>query len=93
MTKIIVEPKNSLLKQYTKLFSIDNVNIEFEDDAISAIAELALEQNTGARGLRSIMEGFMMNIMYTVPSRDDIDTIIITRETVINRAEPKYIYK
>ena len=93
LTKIIVEPKNSLLKQYTKLFSIDNVNIEFEDDAISAIAELALEQNTGARGLRSIMEGFMMNIMYTVPSRDDIDTIIITRETVINRAEPKYIYK
>jgi ATP-dependent Clp protease ATP-binding subunit ClpX len=93
LTKIIVEPKNSLIKQYTKLFEIDNVKIEFEDDAIGAIAELALEQNTGARGLRSIMEGFMMNIMYTVPSRDDIDTIIITRETVINKSEPKYIYK
>ena len=93
LTKIIVEPKNSLIKQYTKLFEIDNVKIEFEDDAIGAIAELALEQNTGARGLRSIMEGFMMNIMYTVPSRDDIDTIIITRDTVINKSEPKYIYK
>ena len=93
LTKIIVEPKNSLIKQYTKLFEIDNVKIEFEDDAIGAIAELALEQNTGARGLRSIMEGFMMNIMYTVPSRNDIDTIIITRETVINKSEPKYIYK
>ena len=93
LTKIIVEPKNSLLKQYTKLFSIDGVNIEFEDDAIAAIAELALEQNTGARGLRSITEAFMMNIMYTVPSRSDIDTIIITRDTVINKAEPKYITK
>ena len=93
LTKIIVEPKNSLIKQYTKLFEIDNVKIEFENDAIGAIAELALEQNTGARGLRSIMEGFMMNIMYTVPSRDDIDTIIITRDTVINKSEPKYLYK
>ncbi len=93
LTKIITEPRNSLLKQYTKLFAIDNVNIEFEEDAISAIAELALEQNTGARGLRSIMEGFMMNIMYTVPSRDDIETIIITRDTVINKSEPKYILK
>ena len=93
LKKIIVEPKNSLLKQYTKLFSIDNVKIEFEDDAISAIAELALEQNTGARGLRSIMEGFMMNIMYSVPSRDDIESIVITRDTVINKSEPKYILK
>ena len=93
LVKIISEPKNSLLKQYTKLFSIDDVKIEFESDAIEAIAELALEQNTGARGLRSIMEGFMMNIMYTAPSRDDIETIVITRDTVTNRAEPKYIYK
>ena len=93
LVKIISEPKNSLLKQYTKLFSIDDVKIEFESDAIEAIAELALEQNTGARGLRSIMEGFMMNIMYSIPSRNDIDTIIITRDTVINKSEPKYIQK
>lgn len=93
LTRIITEPKNSLLKQYTKLFSIDNVDIEFEKEAISAIAELAIKQNTGARGLRSIMESFMMNLMYSVPSRDDVQKIIITRETVLNKAEPKYILK
>ena len=93
LTRIITEPKNSLLKQYIKLFAIDNVAIEFEDDAIGAIAELAIEQNTGARGLRSIMEGFMMNIMYSVPSRTDIEKIIITRDTVINKAKPKYVLK
>ena len=93
LSRIITEPKNSLLKQYIKLFSIDNVEIEFEDDAIGAIAELAIEQNTGARGLRSIMEGFMMNLMFTVPSRNDISKIIITRDTVINKSEPKYVLK
>ena len=93
LTRIIREPKNSLLKQYIKLFDMDNVEIEFEDDAINAIAELAIERNTGARGLRSIMEGFLMPLMYTIPSRDDISKIIITRETVINKAEPKYILK
>ena len=93
LKKIIIEPKNSLLKQYSKLFSIDGVKIEFGDDAIGAIAELAIEQNTGARGLRSIMEGFMMPIMYSVPSRSDVERIIITKETVINKSEPKYILK
>ena len=93
LTRIIKEPKNSLLKQYIKLFGIDNVEIEFEDDAIGAIAELAIEQNTGARGLRSIMEGFLMPLMYSVPSRNDISKIIITRETVTNKADPKYILK
>ncbi len=93
LRRIITEPKNSLIKQYTKLFAIDNVEIEFDDDAISAIAELAIEHNTGARGLRSIMEGFMMNIMYSVPSRDDIQKIIITKETVLNKEEPQYVLK
>ena len=93
LKRIITEPRNSLLKQYIKLLSIDNVVLEFEDDAISAIAELAIEQNTGARGLRSIMEGFMMQLMYTIPSRDDVQKIIITRNTVIDKSEPKYILK
>ena len=93
LTKIIKEPKNSLLKQYVKLFEIDNVEIEFEEEAIGAIAELAIEQNTGARGLRSIMESFLMPLMYSIPSRDDVQKIIITRETVINKSEPKYILK
>ena len=93
LTKIITEPRNSLLKQYSKLFAIDNVDIEFDNEAIEAIAELAIEQSTGARGLRSIIESFMTNIMFTVPSRDDIKKIIITKETVINKAEPQYILK
>ncbi len=93
LTRIITEPRNSLIKQYTKLFEIDNVEIEFENEAIEKIAELAIEQNTGARGLRSIMESFMQNIMFTVPSRDDISKIIITKETVTNKSEPKYILK
>lgn len=93
LSRIIVEPKNSLMKQYVKLFSIDNVELEFEDDAISAIAELAIEQNTGARGLRSIIEGFMMDIMYKVPSADDIRKVIITKDTVLYKSEPKYILK
>ena len=93
LVRIITEPRNSLLKQYIKLFSIDGVELEFEEDALCAVAELAIEQNTGARGLRSIMEGFMMQMMYSIPSRDDIAKIVITRETVINKAEPKYILK
>ena len=93
LVRIISEPRNSLLKQYIKLFSIDGVELEFEEDALGAVAELAIEQNTGARGLRSIMEGFMMQMMYSIPSRDDIAKIVITRETVINKAEPKYILK
>lgn len=93
LIRIISEPRNSLLKQYIKLFSIDNVEIEFEDEAIGAIAELAIKQGTGARGLRSIIESFMTDIMFTVPSRNDIEKIIITKDTVINKTEPKYILK
>ena len=93
LIRIISEPRNSLLKQYIKLFSIDNVEIEFEDEAIGAIAELAIKQSTGARGLRSIIESFMTDIMFTVPSRNDIEKIIITKDTVINKTEPKYILK
>ena len=68
-------------------------NNNFEKEALEAIAKQAIERNTGARGLRSIMEGLMMSIMYEVPSRDDIEKIIITKETVLNKAEPKYILK
>ena len=93
LTRIITEPRNSLIKQYTKLFAIDNVEIEFEQDAIEAIAELAIEQNTGARGLRSIIENFMTNIMFTVPSRDDVKKIIITKDTVLKNSEPEFILK
>lgn len=93
LVRIIKEPKNSLLKQYVKLFEMDGVKLTFEDDAIRAIAELALERKTGARGLRAITEKLMMNIMYEVPSRDDISKIIISEDCVKNAAEPKLIKK
>lgn len=93
LVRIIKEPKNSLIKQYEYLFSMDKVKLTFDDDAIEAIAELALERNTGARGLRSIMEGIMTDIMYDIPSRDDISEVHITADCVKNHAEPTYIKK
>ena len=93
LVRIIREPKNSLIKQYTKLFEIDGVKITFEDDALRAIAHLAIERNTGARGLRSIMETMMQQTMFEVPSRDDIAEVIVTEDTVKNNTQPRYILK
>ncbi len=80
--KILTEPKNSLVKQYKKIFELDNVELEFEDGAMNAIAEKAQEENTGARGLRSIMENFLMDLMFKVPSDITIEKVIISAETV-----------
>ena len=91
LVRIINEPKNALLKQYKKLFSMDNVELEIEDDAIVRIAEKAIERKTGARGLRSIMEDLMTDIMFEIPSRDDIRKCIITRSTVDDRTEPALV--
>ena len=93
LVRIIREPKNSLVKQYTRLFDMDGVKITFEDDALRAIAHLAIERNTGARGLRSIMESLMLQTMYEVPSREDIAEVIFTAEAVTNNAPPKYLLK
>lgn len=90
---IITEPKNALIKQYEKLFAMDNVQLEITQDAVEAIAEKALERKTGARGLRGIMEKTMTNIMYELPSRDDIGKCIITRDTIDNGNEPMLIGK
>ncbi len=92
LVRIIKEPKNSLVKQYTKLFSMDGVKLEFTDDALAAIAKLALDRNTGARGLRAITEGLMTDIMYEIPSRADIDTVVITEDTV-GGGKPEYRLK
>ena len=89
--KILVEPKNSLVKQYKKLFEIDNVELVFEDDAISAIVDKAIERKTGARGLRSIIEEIMRDIMFEIPSNPKIEKCIITRATVIDNAGPETI--
>ncbi len=82
LVRILKEPKNALIKQYQKLFDMDDVELTFEEEAIEAIAEQAFEKKTGARGLRSIMESIMMDIMYEIPSDDSIETCIITKEAV-----------
>ena len=82
LIRILKEPKNSLIKQYKKLFEIDGVELEFEDDAVEAIAEKSLARKTGARGLRAIMEDTMMDLMYQIPSDESIVKCTITKETV-----------
>lgn len=87
---ILTKPKNALVKQYMALFDFDGVKLEFENDAVVAIAKKAIERNTGARGLRAIIEETMADIMFEVPSDEDIDTVIITKECV-NGGEPRII--
>ena len=91
LKKIVVEPKNALVKQYKKLLEIDGVELEFNDDAIEAIVNKAIELKTGARGLRSIIEGIMTDIMFEIPSNDKITKCIITKETVENGKEPEVV--
>ena len=93
LIRILQEPKNAVLKQYMKLFSIDGVKLSFEKDALESIAALATERKTGARGLRSIIEGFMTNIMYEIPSRDDVEEVVITKECVTEGADPRLVLK
>ena len=89
---ILTKPKNSLIKQYTKLVELDGVELEFESKAIEAIVEQAIERNTGARGLRSIIEDLMRDIMFDIPSNYKISKCIITKDTVLNKTEPKIIF-
>ena len=91
LAKILVEPKNSLVKQYKKLMEIDDVELEIEPDAIDAIVEKAIERKTGARGLRSIIEEIMTDIMFDIPSNPQIEKCIITKDTVINNEEPEVV--
>ncbi|QUH20035.1 ATP-dependent Clp protease ATP-binding subunit ClpX [Alkaliphilus sp. B6464] len=93
LVKILTEPKNALAKQYKRLFEIDGVILELEDAALKLIAKKAIERKTGARGLRGIIEGIMMDIMYEIPSRDDIEKVIITEDTIVNGSEPTIILK
>lgn len=93
LVRIIKEPKNALYKQYQKLLEMDGITLEFEDSAFEAIAHLAIERNTGARGLRSILEGIMMKPMYDLPSRDDVEKVIITSGFVKGEEELKIIRK
>lgn len=91
LIKILTEPKNALIKQYKALFAFDGVKLEFEDGAIEAIADKAIERNTGARGLRSIIEEALSDIMFEVPSDDNIKTVIINKKCITDLKQPKII--
>ena len=88
---IVTKPKNALVKQYKKLVELDGVELEFNQDALEAIVEKAIERNTGARGLRSIIEEIMRDVMYDIPSNEKIIKCTITKETVINKAQPEIV--
>lgn len=88
LVKILTEPKNALVKQYQKLLSMDNVELEFEEGAIRAIARQAIERHTGARGLRAIIENIMQKVMYEIPSMNDVVKCTVTEDVVVNRSEP-----
>ena len=91
LIKIMVEPKNSLVKQYKKLFKYDNVELEFDTEALNAVVDKAIERKTGARGLRAIIEDIMRDIMFEIPSNPKIEKCIITKATVENGEAPKII--
>ncbi|MEG1394271.1 MAG: ATP-dependent Clp protease ATP-binding subunit ClpX [Clostridia bacterium] len=89
LINIMTQPKNALLKQYKKLFAIDNVDIEFDDDALEEVAKLARKMNTGARGLKTILEGLMLDLMYEIPSDNTIEKVIITKKAVQKLEKPR----
>jgi ATP-dependent Clp protease ATP-binding subunit ClpX len=91
MYRILTEPRNALTKQYIKLFEMEDVELVFEPEALQAIADLAITRKTGARGLRSILESIMRDTMFEIPSQDDVRQVIITRETVAEKAAPEVV--
>ncbi len=93
LREILTTPRNALIKQYQKLLSYDDVELEFDDGAINAITEIAIARKTGARGLRAIVESAMLDVMYDVPSKDDVQKCIITEDTIKNGVQPTLIYK
>jgi len=92
LMRIIKEPKNALLKQYKKLFELDGVQLEMDDDAVEEVAKKALERKTGARGLRSIMEELLLDTMYSIPSEENANRCLISKECVTEKKAPKITY-
>ena len=90
MVRVLYEPKDAIIKQYTKLFELDNANLVFTDEAIGAIAREAIKNKTGARGLRSIIESILLETMYSIPnSKDDLRTVIIDEATIKHKHNPQ----
>ena len=92
LIKIMTEPKNALIKQFQALFKMDGINIEFKNDALKEISKLAVEQNTGARGLRTIIEDTLMELMYSSPDNKNLETIIINKDAITKKSEPILIF-
>ena len=93
LVKILTEPKNAIIKQYQKLVGFDGVKLTVEEDAVREIAQTAIRLKTGARGLRTIIESVMTEIMYKIPSENNVEEVVITKECLTNGALPKLIYK
>jgi ATP-dependent Clp protease ATP-binding subunit ClpX len=91
LVKILVEPRNALVKQYQKFFELENVELEFSDDALQAIADQAILRATGARGLRAILEEVLLNVMYDLPSRTDVEKCVISAEVVLEKVNPTLV--
>jgi ATP-dependent Clp protease ATP-binding subunit ClpX len=91
LVAILTTPRNALVKQYAKLFELDNVELEFTDDAVEAMADQAMLRGTGARGLRAIIEEVLLNVMYEVPSRDDVGKVVVTKEVVLDNVNPTLV--
>jgi ATP-dependent Clp protease ATP-binding subunit ClpX len=85
---VLVRPRNALCRQYQKFFRMEKVNLRFTDDALRAVAKIALKRGTGARGLRSVLEGAMLDIMYEIPSTEGVIECVITEDVVVGRSEP-----
>jgi len=90
LLKVLIEPKHSIIKQYQKLFSLEGVDLEFKDSALKEIVNIAIEKNSGARALRSVMEDYLMDIMYSLPDMEGVEKVVITGETIKNRKEPEF---
>jgi len=91
LVRILTEPKNALVRQYMKLFELDNVELEFDDESLDAIADQAILRGTGARGLRAIMEEVLLSVMYDVPSRKDVAKVVITGQVVLEHVNPTLV--
>jgi ATP-dependent Clp protease ATP-binding subunit ClpX len=91
LVKILIEPKNSLVKQYEKILGFEDVELEFTDDGLEAIADQALLRGTGARGLRAIMEEVLLNTMYDLPGRTDVGKVLIDRDAVVEKVNPTLV--
>ena len=93
LVRILTEPKNAYTKQYGKLFEMEEVEIDFREDALRAIARKATERKTGARGLRSILESVLLDVMYDIPSEEEVVKVVVDENVILGKSEPMLIYQ